>query len=134
MAKIDGTKILLKIGASTFSGLLDNSFTQTVDTIETTTKDSSGHKEYIGGEDDGDFSASGLYDPSGTYSLQEIFAAQLAKTAVTVLQGGATAGDETISASCIITSVGWTNGKNSASGISAAFKKTGIATFGTVGS
>ncbi len=73
MAVKNGSSILLKIGNATFSGLTDNSFTYNVDTIDVTTKDSNGHKEYIAGEDDGDFSASALYDPTGTYSLQEIF-------------------------------------------------------------
>lgn len=132
MAVKNGSLILLKVGTATFSGLTDNSFTYNVDTIDVTTKDSAGHKEYIAGEDDGDFSASALYDPTGTYNLNDIFTAAKAKTAVTVLQGGAVSGDETVSSSCIITSVGWTNGKNAASGVSASFKKTGDVTFGTV--
>lgn len=133
MAVKNGSVILLKVGTAVFSGLTDNSFNYTVDTIDVTTKDSAGHKEYLAGEDDGDVSASALYDPSFTYSLDDIFTAAKAKAAVTIVFGGTTAGDEIITCSAIITNVSWGAPKNGASTVNASFKKTGDATKSTVG-
>lgn len=133
MGKLDGAKVLLKVGTATFTGILSSTFDYSVDVIETTTKDSNGHKEKIAGEDSGSFSVSALYDPAGTYSLNEIFTAAKAKAAVTVVMGGTTAGDETVTASCIITSVSWGAPKNEASTVDASFETTGEITVGTVG-
>lgn len=132
MAKLDGAKVLLKVGTSVFTGTLSSTFEYSVDTIETTTKDSNGHKEKIAGEDSGTFSVSALYDPAGTYNLTDIFAAAKAKAAVTVVMGGTTAGDETITSSCVITSVSWGASKNEAATVDASFETTGEITPGTV--
>lgn len=132
MAKKDGKYIVLQVGTSVFTGLVSNDFNFNIDTIDTTSKDSDGHKEYIAGEDDGDFSASALYDPSGTYSLNEIVAAANAKIPVSVTMGGTANGDQYVTCDCVIVSVKWGAPKNGASTVDASFKKTGGIAFGTV--
>lgn len=132
MACKNGSLILLKVAGTTLSGLLSNDFNYTVDTIESTTKDSAGHKEFCAGEDGATVDFECLYNPAGDYSLVELMAAAQAKTAVAFVIGGVVAGDETISGSAIITSVSWSNGKNDASGISGSLQVTGAVTVGVV--
>lgn len=121
MAKIDGALVLVKIGGVTFTGQLNGTFNYNVDTFETTTKDSNGHKENAAGEDGGTFSVGALYDPSGTYSFKEVFAAAKAKLPVIVVMGRPVAGSDIITANCIINSVSWAHPKNASSTLDVGF-------------
>jgi hypothetical protein len=124
MAK-DGLFLLVKIGSSVFSGLTSNSLSYSVDTLEVTTKDSNGHKEYIAGEDGGTIDFEALYDPTYTYSLDEVFAVAKAKALVSVVFGGIVAGDEILSAQGVLTKVDLKADKNSPVTISGSIQLSG---------
>jgi len=132
MGAKDGKSAILKIGSTQFTGLLSQDFQYQVDTIDVTSKDSSGHKNFIAGEDGGTMSLSSVYDPSGTYSLGEIFAAASGKTLVALYFGSVTSTEEYISASGIITSVKWGAPKNDKQTVDVDFQLSGLIEFKTV--
>lgn len=132
MANEDGTNILFKVGGTQVNGLVNQSMETAVDLIEITTKDSSGHKEFLAGEDSTDLSIEGILDESDTYTYEDIRAAAVAKSAVAFIYGGTTAGDETYSGNCIISNVQQGAPKNGSRPWSAKMKVTGVVTKGSV--
>jgi predicted secreted protein len=87
MAVTNGTSVLLEVGGVTINGTTSHDMSIITDMIDITTKDSSGSKEYIAGEDDGTISVEGKYDPAATYGFSQLFAAQLAKASATLTFG-----------------------------------------------
>lgn len=131
MSKVDGARILMSVNGTNLVGLTDNSFDYSVDTFETTTKDSNMHKEYLAGEDGATVNFSGLYDTSGSIGLKDLLDLAKAKTAIPIVHGYMVAGGLICSGYGIINSVSWTNGKNEASGFSGTIQMTGEITFAT---
>lgn len=131
MSKVDGAKILMSVNGTNLVGLTDNSFDYSVDTFETTTKDSNMHKEYLAGEDGATVNFSGLYDTTGSIGLKDLLDLAKAKTAIPIVHGYMVAGGLICSGYGIINSVSWTNGKNEASGYSGTIQMTGEITFAT---
>lgn len=125
MAGTDGLKAILKIGGTQFTGQISGDFNYSVDTIDTTSKDDGGHKNYIGGEDGGTVDVESIYDPTGVYSLNEVFIAAKAKAIVALTFGGIESGDDYVSASGIINNVRWGAPKNDKQTISCSIQLTG---------
>lgn len=125
MAGKDGLKAILKIGAVQFTGQLSGDFNYSVDTIDTTNKDDGGHKNCIGGEDGGTIDVESVYDPTGNYSLNEVFAAAKAKAIVALTFGGVDTGDDYVDASGIINNVRWGAPKNDKQTVSCSIQLTG---------
>jgi len=134
MANIDGTKLLIKIGGNVVTALTSNNMSNEVDMIETTSKDSDGHKTFIAGEDTGTFDIEALNDPSGTQNEEDIIDALLAKVPVTVYWGGIEVGDVYWTASALIQSVTCNGPKNEVASYSATLQRTGAITKATVAS
>ena len=103
--KFNGTLLKVQIGGTDISHTKDASLSMSSDMIETTTKDSSGFKEYIPGEKGGEITCSGLWAFDATYGVDELVTAQLAGTALTVTFSTEVTGDKRISASAYITDI-----------------------------
>ena len=133
MAVLDGTGVVIAVAGAKVNGLVDNSIDETVDTIEVTTKDSSGHKEYIAGEDGWTISASGKIDLTDTTDITVLRTAKAAKAAVAVMFGNGilTTGGQILSGSAIITALNQTAPKNGELTWSATFQGTGALTEST---
>lgn len=128
----DGALVVVKLGGVQVSGLTDNSFSYAVDTFETTTKDSNGHKEYKAGEDGATISFSGLNDPTGTLSGHDLIALAAAKNAVAFVYGATANGSKILTGNAIITKVELTDPKNDAAGVSGELQVTGLITSATL--
>lgn len=128
MAVLDGTGVVITVAGAKINGLLNNSFDETVDTIEVTNKDSAGHKEFIAGEDTWTISADGNVDLTDTTDITVLRAAKNAKAAVAVMWGNGilTTGGQILSGSAIITSLNQSAPKNGQVTWSISLQGTGI--------
>ena len=131
MANEDGTNILLYIAGNAVVGSVSQSMETVIDLIDITTKDSSGHKEFLAGEDTTTLSVEGKLDESDAYTYEDLRLAAVTKAAVAFNFGGTTAGDETYSGSCFITNVSQSAPKNAERTWSASMTVTGAVTKGS---
>jgi len=102
------------------------SFTMTP--IPTTTKDSNGWKEVIAGLKEGSISISGMVNFSGTNQVDQLVAALVAGTQLTVKFKTATTGDTTYLWPCFVTSVPLTFGQDEAATFTCELTPTGSPT------
>ena len=128
MAVTNGTSVLLQIGGTTINATTNHTFSLSIDMIDVTTKDSSGHKEYIAGEDDATISLEGLYDPSATYSFSDLFAAATGKAAATLIFGLESIGAKAYQLSGLIMNLELSGAKNEAGTFTCEFQKSGAVT------
>jgi len=84
---MDGTNFLFSFGAVTINGTTSQSLETSIDMIETTTKDSSGHKTYQAGEDGGTVTVEGKIDTTATYSITDLRTAAAAKASIVCVYG-----------------------------------------------
>ena len=137
MAVSSGTTVLLKIGAATLTGLVNNTFDDEVDEIDVTTKDSTGaQKEFIAGEIGSRFSAEGKYDQSTSAATGHrlLRTTMKARAAVAFIYGPTADNAHVISGNCIIVGLSTADPKNAERTWSATFRVTGATTDGTVAS
>lgn len=127
MGKVNGSTILFKIATKLISGQTSGSFQSAMDMIETTTKQSTnGAKEFIGGELNRTFSASGCFDPESTdWGFLDAITAQAARTPIAFVYGGVVAGDDIISGNCLISNISKDDPQNDRSTFSLDFQVTG---------
>ena len=111
---MDGTNILMSIGGSTVNGTTSQSLETTIDMIETTTKDSEGHKTYKAGEDGGTATVEGKIDADATYSITDLRAAAAAKAEIQCVygEGVATTGKRILTFNALINSLSETAPEN----------------------
>lgn len=108
-----------------------------IDMIEITTKDSSGHKEYLAGEKGGTFQFEGRleYDTSVStqgLSLDDLATDALAGTAFTMRWSSQSSGDEFFQASVLVSSISASAPNNDAASFSCTMQMTGTITLGNV--
>jgi predicted secreted protein len=132
MAKEDGQLIKLSFEGTQINGLVTQGLDLTTDSIECTTKDSNGVKEYLPGENGGTISCEGIIDDAATYSYSDLFAAWDAKTTGAFVYGGIVAGDLNYSGNAFITSLSRSDGKNEAKTWTATLQVTGTVAESTV--
>ena len=131
MAK-DGTLLLVQIGGVTLTGLIDNSMGFDIDMIEVTTKDSSGHKAFMAGEDGWTIDFSNLYDPTGTYGFKQALVAAKAKVSLTVIFGEVVSTSKDYwTGSALFNSLSLTAPKGGEAGFSGTLQGTGDLTAST---
>lgn len=133
MAVLDGTDCVIAVAGAVVNGIVNNSIDETVDTIDATTKDSSGHKEFIAGEDTWTISVDGKVDLTDTTDITVLRTAKAAKAAVAVIYGNGirTSGGQTLSGSGIITSLNQSDPKNGEATWSISIQGTGALTEAT---
>lgn len=128
----NGTAVVLKVeGTAIAKGKL-NSFNLSRATIDVSNKDSGGWKESIYGQGSGSFDFEGVFDEAATYGFEELFAAMIAKTVLTVRMTSATAGDKYYEAECLCTNATLTAPMEDAETFTASFEITGVPVSGTV--
>ena len=139
MAIFNGTDLILKVSPSNGGTAVKLMHSQTVslsvntDTIDISTKDSSGFRDLIGGQKSFSLSADGLMDfatGGSDTELDELFTQMLARTAVTFVFGIADASAYNMSGSGFITSIEVTGGTEDAPTYSVAIEGTGTLTVG----
>lgn len=129
---MNGTAILLKVGATTVAKLKSNSFKVNRATIDVSNKDSGGWKESLYGQGSGSFDFDGVFSEDGTWGFDEAYAAMIAKTSLTVLYASAVVGDKSYTGTCILTSLTQTAPMEDAVTFSGTLELTGAPTQGTV--
>ena len=128
MAVKNGDDVVIKVGSTLVNGTISNSYDLSVDMIDVTTKDSSGHKEYIAGEDDATVSVEGKFDPANTYGYEELHTAALAKAEVIILFGLNESGGVGYQFSALIQNLTLNGPKNEATAWTANIQRTGATT------
>lgn len=102
MAIKNTTDVLVLVGATAISNLLDASVSINGEAVNITTKDSGKYEEFFHGAVNGTMSASGLYEDGG---LDVLDAAMVAGTELTLKFGNANVGEEYWSASGFVTNI-----------------------------
>tara|TARA_R100001224_G_scaffold22468_1_gene11536 strand:+ start:224 stop:649 length:426 start_codon:yes stop_codon:yes gene_type:complete len=137
MAIFNGTDLILKVSPSdggTEAKLMHSqnvSLSMNVDTIDISTKDSSGFRDLLGGQKSFSLSADGLMDfagVAGDTEPDELFDQMFARTAVTFTFALATPAGYTITGSGFITSLEISGGTEDAPTYSCSIEGTGALT------
>lgn len=137
MAIFNGTDLILKVSPSdggTEAKLMHSqsvSLSMNVDTIDISTKDSSGFRDLLGGQKSFSLSADGLMDfagVAGDTEVDELFDQMFARTAVTFTFALATPAGYTITGSGFITSLEISGGTEDAPTYSCSIEGTGALT------
>ncbi len=137
MAIFNGTDLILKVSPS--SGGVEAklmhsqnvSLSMNVDTIDISTKDSSGWRDLLGGQKSFSLSADGLMDFAGVAAdteVDELFDQMFARTAVTFTFALSTPAGYTITGSGFITSLEISGGTEDAPTYSCSIEGTGALT------
>ena len=143
MAIFNGTDLVLKVSPSDGVADVKLMHSQTVslsindDTIDISTKDSSGFRDLIGGQKSFSLSADGLMDfagVAGDTEPDELFTQAMNRTAVTFIFGLAspTSGMYTYSGSGFITSMEYSAGTEDAPTYSVSIEGSGTLTQNTI--
>ena len=137
MAIFNGTELILKVSPSDGGAVAklmhsqNVSLSTNVDTIDITTKDSSGFRELLGGTKSFSLSADGLMDfeaVTGDTDVEELFAQMLDRTAVTFTFALASAAGYTVTGSGFLTSLEISGGTEDAPTYSVSIEGTGALT------
>jgi TP901-1 family phage major tail protein len=137
MAIFNGTDLILKVSPSsggTEAKLMHSqnvSLSVNVDTIDISTKDSSGFRDLLGGQKSFSLSADGLMDFAGVAAdteVDELFDQMMARTAVTFTFALATPAGYTITGSGFLTSLEISGGTEDAPTYSCTIEGSGTLT------
>ncbi len=137
MAIFNGTDLILKVSPSsggTEAKLMHSqnvSLSVNVDTIDISTKDSSGFRDLLGGQKSFSLSADGLMDfagVAGDTEVDELFDQMMARTAVTFTFALATPAGYTITGSGFLTSLEISGGTEDAPIYSCSIEGSGTLT------
>lgn len=119
MGKLDGRVFAFTVGSAIVAGRTTGNINFTTDPLDTTTADSAGYKEAIGGEKGGSFTLGGLTDFTATEGVSEAIGYLKAGTVLTDCKWGqTTAGGTFYQFDALITGVSITGDKNSISNYS----------------
>lgn len=137
MAIFNGTELILKVSPTDGGAVAklmhsqNVSLSTSVDTIDITTKDSSGFRELLGGTKSFSLSADGLMDfeaVAGDTDVQELFTQMLDRTAVTFTFALASAAGYTVFGSGFLTSLEISGGTEDAPTYSCSIEGSGALT------
>ena len=128
---MNGTAMVLTIGATQIAKLKTNSFKVNANAIDTSNKDSAGWKEQIYGQRSGSFDFEGIFAENGNWGMTQAYAAIANKTTLTAKWGSGVTGDVYYSASCILTSATETAPMEDVVTFSGTLEITGAPTTGT---
>ncbi|MAP81924.1 MAG: hypothetical protein CL526_12655 [Aequorivita sp.] len=130
MAVFNGTNIAISLGGTAIAHATECSVTLNQETIDVTTKDSSGARELIPGLKSGSMSVSGLQEVSGGNGIKLLTATFNTGAAVALIFDQVATSGETFSANGILTSLEMSGGTEDAPTYSASFELTGAITKG----
>lgn len=130
MSTYNGTVYVVTVDGNLIGSSRSATLTRTVETIDTTTKDSGGNSEHIQGVRSWEGSFEGLYDPSDTYTIKEIYDLMSSRTGCTILfqTSTADAGSLSFTGSASFTSIELSAPYEDVVGWSASFTGNGALT------
>lgn len=128
---MNGTAILLKIGATNVAKLVSNSFNLNRAAIDVSNKDSGGWQESIYGQGSATIDFEGVFSEDGTWGFDEAYAAMVAKTVLTARIATSVTGDKYYEGSCLLTSLTQTVPMEDKVTFSGTLQLTGAPTTGT---
>lgn len=126
--KISGTLVGLWLDGELVAEAISNNFSLNTDMIDVTNKDSGGFKDFLAGEHGGTFDVEGHFVTelgSTTLTVQDLLAAQLARTQFTAVLTTDVAGDKAIQADVLIASNSLSFPNNDAATFSCSLQITG---------
>lgn len=125
MAIMNGTKLAVYNTGTKFAHATDCSIEISMDTIDTTTKDSAGWRDLLPGLRQASINTSNLYEDSSTEGVDELWTAFLARTPLTLRFSTEVVGEERFTGSFYLTSLSLTGGVEDAASYSATFELSG---------
>ena len=132
MAAQNGTAVVLKVEGTAIAKGKSNTFNLSRALIDVSNKDSAGWKEQIYGQGSGSFDFDGVFDEAATYGFEELYAALVAKTVLTVRMTSATTNDKYYEAECLISNLSLSAPMEDAETFTCTFEITGAPSTGTV--
>ena len=103
LGKLTGTLQKISLGGTIISGLTTNSASFTMETRDTTTKDSAGDREFLATVRTATFSAEGLVALDAAHGFEELYDFYVAGTAVAMIYTTSTSGDVQFTQNAIVT-------------------------------
>ena len=132
MAIFNGTELGVYIDSTLIAAATDCSLSLNMETIDITTKDSSGYRELLGGLKSGSISCSGLIDylDASNKDITDLWTAWENRTSLTLKfsKANETTGELSFSASGFITSLEQSGGTEDTATYSVTFELTGAIT------
>ena len=134
MAVFNATLLGVYVEDTLVAAAQDVSVSMSVETIDVTTKESGGYRELLGGLRTASFSVNGLidYTEASNESTADLATRLLARTPVTLKFSTEVAGDQSVSAEAICTSLELSGGTEDTATYSATFEATGTVTLATI--
>jgi len=130
MSVLNGTLYVYSVDGNVIGATTNASISLSVDLPDATTKDSGGWAEHIQGLRSWEGSFEGLYDPSETYTINDIYTLINSRTdwAVVFQHTGATAGTISFTGTASFASLELTSEKEASMGWSTSFTGNGALT------
>jgi len=128
LGKLSGTLWKITVAGTAINGLTTTSASFTMETRDTTTKDSAGWREFLGTVKTSAFTAEGLVALDATYGLDELYIAYDTGTPVAIIYTTAESGDIQFSQSAIITQLDSAAADNDNTTFSLSLQGTGAVT------
>lgn len=134
MAKRKGQDLFLKLATSVVDCMTNVDINIIREILDATTHDSSENaREKLSGEKDGNITVEGKWEEgTSNYSIEDLIDAIDAGTAVAFIAGGVTAGDMTLSGSCLLSNLRLGGGRGNIANWTCNMEITGPITRGTV--
>jgi len=129
---MNGTLVLFDIGGTPISNLTSNNMGFTRAAIDVSNKGSGGWAEFIYGQGGGSFDCEGVFKEDATYGWEELFAAMLAKTVLTLRWTSDVIGDKYYEGSVLIESANMDAPLEDKITYTCTLKLTGAPTTGTI--
>ena len=123
---VKGTDFLVYCGGNALAHSTSGSISFSMDTIETSSKDTSDLQTFLAGRRGATASADGLVALDSSYNFSYLFGLLENQTTVVVRMSTNVSGDKYYQASGIITSLDLSAGDNEAATYSASFQLTGV--------
>lgn len=125
---INGTDLFVSVGGTQVTHATSCSVSFSMETRDASTKDSAGYKEVLEGQRSWTIDAEGMTALDATYGFEELFAAWVARTALTVKFSTGDATDQFYQGMAYITSLSADAGVEDTSTFSVSFEGTGTIT------
>tara|TARA_R110002153_G_scaffold64943_1_gene174025 strand:- start:105 stop:509 length:405 start_codon:yes stop_codon:yes gene_type:complete len=125
---INGTDLLVFIGGTAITHSTSASISFSMETRDASTKDSAGYREILEGQRSYTIECEGMTALDAANGFEELFAAWVARTVLTVKFGTADATDQFYQGTGYLTSLSMDSGVEDSSTFSASFEMSGTVT------
>lgn len=125
---INGTDLLVYVGGTAITHSTSASISFSMETRDASTKDSAGYREILEGQRSFTIEAEAMTALDAAEGFEELFAAWVARTALTIKFGTADSDDQFYQGTGYCTSLSMDSGVEDSSTFSASFEMTGTVT------